>query len=95
MSARAILPTALFAATALALVACTSSVSAAKMARVEPGMKLDQVEAILGRPATIEQAETTGLRGEVYHYPSAQGEGRVVFLNDTVFKAVFIPGAKA
>jgi hypothetical protein len=79
---------------AFALAACTSSVTPGKMAQIQPQMKVDQVEAILGRPARIEQSETTGLRGQVYHYPAPTGEGRVIFLNDAVFKADFIPGGK-
>lgn len=78
----------------LALTACTSAVTPDKMAEIKPAMKVEQVEALLGRPAHIDQAETTGLRGETYHYPAPNGEGRVVFLNDAVFKAEFIPGAK-
>ena len=81
-------------ACAVFLAACSSAVTSEKMAQVKPAMKVEQVEAILGRPAHIEQAETTGLRGEVYHYPAANGEGRVIFLNDAVFKAEFVPGGK-
>ncbi len=79
----------------LTLSACSSSVTAAKIGEIKPAMKADQVEAILGQPAHIDQAETTGLRGEVYHYPGSNGsEGRVIFLNDAVFKAEFVPGGK-
>jgi len=77
-----------------ALAACSSSISAEKISQVKPAMKVDQVEAILGQSAHIDQAETTGLRGEVYHYPGPGGEGRVIFLNDAVFKAEFVPGGK-
>jgi hypothetical protein len=79
---------------AFTLAACTSSITPDKMALIKPAMKVEQVQALLGRPAHIDQAETTGLRGETYHYPASNGEGRVVFLNDTVFKAEFIPGAQ-
>ncbi len=58
-------------------------------------MKTAQVEALLGRPERIDASETTGLRGEVYHYPGSGGEGRVVILNDSVFKAEFIPEGKS
>jgi hypothetical protein len=74
------------------LTACTSAVTPDKMAQIKPAMKIEQVETLLGHPARIDQAETTALRGETYHYPTPNGEGRVVFLNDTVFKAEFIPG---
>jgi hypothetical protein len=73
---------------------CSSAVTAARMGEVKPGMKASQVEALLGPPAQIEQAETTGLRGEVYCYPAPDGQGRVVFLNDAVFKAEFVPGGR-
>ncbi len=77
------------------LTACSSAVTADKISQIKPAMKIDQVEAILGQPASIEHAETTGLQGDVYHYPAPQGEGRVVFLNNTVFKAEFVSGAKS
>jgi hypothetical protein len=79
----------------LVLAACSSTATAQKMAQVHPGMKVEVVEAILGRPDHIDQAETTGLRGEVYYYPGTAGEGRVIFLNDAVFKAEFVPGGKS
>jgi hypothetical protein len=80
---------------AFALTACSSAMSQEKISQIKPGMKIDQVETLLGRPIHIDQSETTGLRGEVYHYPGANGEGRVIFLNDTVFKAEFVPGGKS
>jgi hypothetical protein len=61
------------------------------MLRIKPAMKPSDVEAILGPPASIEHSETTGLTGDLYHYPAPTGEGRVVFLNDAVFKAEFVP----
>jgi len=78
----------------LVLTACTSAVTPEKISHIKPAMNASQVEAILGHPAHIDQAETTDLRGKTYHYPASNGEGRVVFLNDTVFKAEFIPGSK-
>jgi hypothetical protein len=67
------------------------------MAQIKPAMTQDQVEAILGRPAHIDQSETADqtLSGEVDYYPAPNGEGRVIFVNHTVFKAKFIPGAKS
>jgi hypothetical protein len=82
-------PTLLVAAVLL-LTAC-SSVTPEKISLIKPAMKPAEVEAILGRPASIEHAETTGLTGDLYHYPASHGEGRVVFLNDAVFKAEFVP----
>ncbi|MCE0483019.1 MAG: outer membrane protein assembly factor BamE [Methylacidiphilales bacterium] len=86
-----------FIGTALALTACSSAVTPDKMAQIKTGMTSDQVEAILGRPAHIDQSETADqlLTGEVDHYPASQGEGRVTFLNHAVFKAEFVPGAKS
>ncbi len=79
----------------LLLTACSSAVTPEKISQIHPAMKTDEVKALLGPPARIDQAETTGIRGEVYHYPSSRGEGRVIFLNDAVFKAEFVPGAKS
>ena len=79
----------------LLLSACSSGVTPQEISQIKPAMKADQVEAILGRPAHIDHAETPGLTGEVYTYPGSQGEGRVIFLNDAVFKAEFVPGTKS
>ena len=81
---------------AFALAACSSAVTPDKMAQIKPAMKADQVEAILGRPASIEQSETANqtISGEVDHYPAPNGEGRVIFVNHAVFKAEFLPEAK-
>jgi hypothetical protein len=78
-----------------ALCACSSSVTPAKMAQIKPAMTPAEVEAILGQPASIEQSETADqtINGEVDHYPASEGEGRVVFVNHTVFKAEFVPKA--
>jgi hypothetical protein len=82
---------------ALGLTACSSAVTPDKMAQITTGMKPEQVIAILGTPARIDQSETTdqALNGEVDHYPAPNGEGRVTFVNHTVFKAEFVPGAKS
>jgi len=84
-------------AAALALCACSSAVTPEKMARIKPAMTPAYVEAILGRPAYIEhsQSETTPVTGEVDYYPGVNGQGRVIFFNNTVFKAEFVPGAKS
>ena len=82
---------------AVALTACSSAVTPGKMGQVKPGMTSGQVEALLGRPATIDQSETADqtVTGEVDHYPGSGGEGRVVYVNSTVFKAAFVSGAKS
>jgi len=81
----------------VALTACSSAVTPDKMAQVKPGMSSDQVELLLGRPATIDQSQSADqtISGEVDHYPAPDGEGRVVFINHAVFKAEFVPGAKS
>lgn len=82
---------------ALALTACSSAVTPDKIAQIKPAMNAAQVEALLGRPATIEQSETADqtLSGEVDHYPAPNGEGRVIFVNHAIFKAEFISGTKS
>ena len=89
------IPRPLLCVAALALCACSSAISPDKMARIQPAMKPAEVEAILGRPASIEhsQSATTDITGEVDYYPGPNGQGRVIFVNNTVFKAEFIPGA--
>ncbi len=77
------------------LTACSSGATPQLIAQVKPGMPASQVEALLGRPSHIDESETTGLKGDVYFYPGAQGEGRVTLLNDAVFSAEFVPGGKS
>ena len=80
---------------ALLLLTACSAVTPAKMARIHPAMKPAEVEAILGRPAYIvhSQSETTDISGEADYYPTPNGQGRVIFVNNSVFKADFVPGA--
>jgi len=87
----------LLSATAFSLAACSSAVTPEKLAMIKPNMTPSQVEAILGRPTSIEQSESLDqlVNGEVDHYPAPNGEGRVVFVNKTVFKAEFVQGAKS
>jgi hypothetical protein len=82
---------------ALALTACSSSVTPNQIAQIKPGMNQNQVEAILGRPARIDQSETADqtISGQVDHYPAWGGEGCVIFVNHAVFKAEFVSGAKS
>ena len=46
-----------------------------------------QVEQIMGQPLRIEHAETTGITGDVYHFPTYPpgGDFQVIFVNGTVF----------
>jgi hypothetical protein len=83
---------------ALALTACgLGGFPESNMAKVKPGMTHEQVEALLGRPTTIEQSETPDqtLTGQVYHYAAPKGEGRVLFINETVFRSEFVTEAKS
>jgi outer membrane protein assembly factor BamE (lipoprotein component of BamABCDE complex) len=85
----------LLLATLVLLTACSSAVSPDKISQIKPDMKVDQVTAILGQPTRIEHAETTQSQGDVYYYAVHNGTGRVIFLNNAVFKAEFVPGAKS
>ena len=78
-------------AAVLLLGACSSAVTASRLTQIQSGMKTNQVEAILGRPTRIDQSEITGLTGQVYHYQSRAGDGRIVFVNDAVFETDFVP----
>jgi hypothetical protein len=82
--------------TALALSACSSAVTPGKMAQIKPEMTPDQVQVLLGRPASIDQSQPDdgSISGEVDYYTAPDGEGRVVIVNHTVFHAEFVPGAK-
>ena len=71
-----------------------SRVNAETMSKVKSGMSIDQVTSLLGPPARILETDSTVTTGKVYIYPSDRGEGHVIFVNDTVFKADFTPGIK-
>jgi outer membrane protein assembly factor BamE (lipoprotein component of BamABCDE complex) len=95
MKMRALLSLALFGG-ALFFGGCSSAVTSSRLTQITNGMKSSQVEALLGRPTRIDHSEITGLTGQVYHYISSSGDGRVVFVNDAVFKTDFVPaGAHA
>jgi hypothetical protein len=68
-----------------------------KIGKILPGMTVDEVTKLLGQPVRIDHSESNDqtITGEVYHYPSANGEARVIFVNQAVFKAELVPGAKA
>jgi hypothetical protein len=84
----------LFICAALALTACSSAVTPDRLAKITTGMKTDDVVAQLGQPARIDHAEITGLTGDAYHYVSAQGDAKVVFINGAVFATQFVPGGQ-
>lgn len=76
---------------ALALTACSSAVTPAKLQQIHPGMKPDEVTTLLGPPTRIEHAEITGLTGDVYSYPARNGTAEIVLVNDAVFSAGLTP----
>ncbi len=78
----------------LVLTACNSAVTPARLDKIAPGMKSDDVVAQLGQPVRSDHAEITGLTGDAYHYVSARGDAKVVFINGAVFTTQFIPGGK-
>ena len=89
-------PIALLGAGSCALAAC-SGATPDKMGEIKPGMSPDQVQTILGRPASIEQSASPDqtITGEVDHFPGRGGEGRVIFVNSVVFKSEFVPETKS
>ena len=88
---------ALIAAAAIVVTACSTCGIENEMGLIKRGMKADQVEAILGRPARIDETQTADqtVAGQVYHYSTPSGEGRIVFVNGTVFKAEFLAEIKS
>ena len=68
----------------------------ANVQHTQPPLTTAEVEKLMGSPARIEHSETTGITGDVYHYPASSGsERKIVFVNGTVFSAEFLPGAKS
>jgi hypothetical protein len=57
----------------------------------KPPMTVAAVESILGKPARIEHSESTGLTGDVYHYPASSRDMKITFINGTVFDTAIIP----
>ena len=89
--------TTLVAVAALALTACATCGLDSKMALIKTGMKVAQVEALLGSPTHIDESQTADqtLTSQVYRYSTPAGEGRVVFVNGIVFSSTFLNGAKS
>ena len=87
----------LLAAACVVLTACATCGLESKMGLVKPGMKTDQVVALLGSPTRIDETQTADqtLTGEVYHYATPAGDGRIVFVNGIVFSANILSGAKS
>jgi hypothetical protein len=87
----------LSATVALTLTACSICGLNHDLGLVKPGMRVNEVEALLGRPASIEETVTAdqAVAAEVYHYSTPIGEARVVFVNGAVFKSEFPGDAKS
>jgi hypothetical protein len=86
----------ILAAATVILTACASCGLDSKLGLIKPGMKVDQVLALLGNPTRIDETQTEDqtLTGQVYHYATPAGEGRIVFVNGTVFSATILPATK-
>jgi hypothetical protein len=62
----------------------------------KPPLTVAEVEKLMGSPTHIEHSETTGITGDVYHYPSPTGaDMKIVFVNGIVFHTEYITGAKS
>jgi hypothetical protein len=87
----------LIAAATVALTACASCGLDSKLGLIKPGMKADQVQALLGSPNRIDETQTEDqtVTGQVYHYTTPAGDGRVVFVNGIVFSATILPATKS
>jgi hypothetical protein len=57
-----------------------------KINETKPSLSIAQVEQIMGQPLRIEHAESTGVTGDVYHYPTYPpgGDFQVIFVNGIV-----------
>jgi hypothetical protein len=87
----------LLAAATVVLTACASCGLDSKLGLIKPGMKADQVQALLGNPTRIDETQTDDqtVTGQVYHYATPAGEGCIVFVNGVVFSATILPGNKS
>jgi len=57
-----------------------------KIHETKPPLSVAQVEQLMGRPLRIEHTESTGIIGDVYHYPTYPlgGDFQVIFINGVV-----------
>lgn len=57
-----------------------------KINEAKPPLSIAQVEQLMGQPLRIEHTESTGVTGEVYHYPTYPpgGDFQVIFVNGVV-----------
>ncbi|SDU14671.1 Outer membrane protein assembly factor BamE, lipoprotein component of the BamABCDE complex [Verrucomicrobium sp. GAS474] len=69
---------------ALSLTACSSKLTNENLTKVKTGMSASEVEALLGKPASIETSETLGIRATTYYYKAGGAEVKISFLNDGV-----------
>ncbi len=57
-----------------------------KINETKPPLSIAKVEQLMGQPLRIEHAESTGIVGDVYHYPTYPlgGDFQVIFVNGVV-----------
>jgi len=72
-----------------------NKMSAFTMLDDSPRLTIAEVEKMVGQPSHIEHSETTGITGDVYHYPYQGKDMRIVFVNGVVFHHELVPGAKS
>jgi len=62
-----------------------------KINDTKPPLTMAQVEQLKGPPVRIDHSESTGLTGDVYHYPMdpypVGGDYQIVFVNGVVFQS--------
>jgi hypothetical protein len=63
----------------------------------KPPLSIARVEQIMGQPLRIEHAESTGIVGDVYHYPTYPpgGDFQVIFVNGVVFNTAIPTPSKS
>ena len=66
-----------------------------KIRESKPALTIAEVENLMGSPTRIEHSETTGITGDVYHYPYHDRDMKIVFVNGVVFNTEVAPGAKS
>ncbi|MBN1141624.1 MAG: outer membrane protein assembly factor BamE [Deltaproteobacteria bacterium] len=69
---------------ALTLGGCGSRLTGENLAKVETGMSIQQVEALLGKPTSVETQGALGVEGTVYLYKSGKKEVSIIFANGKV-----------
>ena len=68
----------------LTLVACASKVNQENFEKIQPGMTMQQVVAILGEPTNVESFNIAGLSGTSASWETKESLVTIQFLNNTV-----------